>query len=83
MRREFHVEARWDDEARVWYVSETDVPGLVAEAATIPDLFQCLASRVPEMLELNAHLLGGELGGLPDVPYSVMVRDIKGSQTLC
>ncbi|MGO9684709.1 MAG: DUF1902 domain-containing protein [Beijerinckiaceae bacterium] len=31
---EFTVTCEWDNEATVWYVSESNVPGLTAEAPT-------------------------------------------------
>lgn len=49
----FSVNAEWDPEAEVWYVSESNVPGLVTEASTIDELLRKLKVMVPEMLELN------------------------------
>lgn len=53
MRRVFQIRCDWDPEAAVWFVSESDVPGLVAEAATIEEMTSLLRDRVPELLELN------------------------------
>lgn len=61
--RAFTVKAMWDEEAGVWSVFESDVPGLVAEAESIPALAEKLRILVPEMLELNAHLLDWEPKG--------------------
>lgn len=55
--REFVVVAEWDEEARVWVATSEDVPGLVAEAENRELLLERLRELVPEMLELNAHLL--------------------------
>ena len=46
-----------DDEADVWYVSDTNVPGLATEADTLPQLVAKLRHLVPELLQLNRHLL--------------------------
>ena len=46
-----------DDEAGVWYVSDTNGPGLATEAATLPQLLAKLRHLVPELLQLNRHLL--------------------------
>ena len=46
-----------DDEAGVWYVSDTNVPGLATEADTLPQLLAKLRHLVPELLQLNRHLL--------------------------
>jgi len=51
--KEFFVCAAWDDEAQVWFVAETDVPGLATEAPTLDALGEKLKVMIPEMLELN------------------------------
>ncbi len=38
MDHTYFAEIFWDEEAGVWYVSDTDFPGLVAEAASERDL---------------------------------------------
>lgn len=55
--RVFAVSAVWDAVAGLWYVSESDVPGLVAEAETITTLRVRICDRVPELLRLNQHLI--------------------------
>ena len=57
--RTFTVKAEWDDEAACWYVADSDVPGLVTGANTLPELLAKLQEMIPELLELNAHLLAG------------------------
>lgn len=49
----YFVKAEWDDEASVWYVAETNVPGLRTEATTADDLIRKLEVMIPEMLSLN------------------------------
>ena len=49
---ELKFEIAWDDEARVWYTTETPVPGVVAEAPTIDDLQKKLSLLIAEMLEI-------------------------------
>jgi predicted RNase H-like HicB family nuclease len=49
----YTVTCYWDDEAHVWYVAETDVPGLATEAATIEEMEQKLTQVIPELLRLN------------------------------
>ena len=34
----FFIKAEWDDEAKVWYIADADVPGLAAESSDIPSL---------------------------------------------
>jgi hypothetical protein len=43
----------WDDEAKVWYVADSDVPGLSGEAATVEEMSALLKDRIPELLALN------------------------------
>ena len=51
--KSYTVACLWDDEAQVWYVAETDVPGLATEAATLEEMERKLMQMIPELLELN------------------------------
>ena len=55
-----NILAEWDSEARIWVAESEDVPGLVAEAPTPEELEAKLKILIPELLELNAHLLDGD-----------------------
>ena len=46
-----------DADARLWYIYDSDVPGLVGEAPTLEELQEKLGQRVLDMLEGNAHLI--------------------------
>lgn len=50
----YTVTCNWDPEVAMWYVADTDVPGLVTEAATVEEMDCKLKRMIPEMLELNA-----------------------------
>ena len=52
------IRAEWDDEARVWYATSDDVPGLVTEAPTIEALIERLRAIIPELMELNLGIVG-------------------------
>ena len=52
----YSVAILWDEEASVWYVSETDFPGLVAEAETQQGLVQKIRLLIPELYDANRHL---------------------------
>jgi Domain of unknown function (DUF1902) len=53
--RKIHVVcASWDDEARVWYVRDSSVPGLSLEAESPDLLLKKLEAAVPELLVLNS-----------------------------
>ena len=58
MDQSYFAEISWDEEARVWYVSDTDFPGLAAEAPSERDLVKRIRALVPELYELNRHLFG-------------------------
>lgn len=47
------VRYRWDAEAGVWYVCDSNVPGLSAEAPTPEEMEARLSVLVPELLQLN------------------------------
>jgi hypothetical protein len=51
--KRYTVTCHWDEETRVWYVAETDVPGLATEAATVEDMEDKLLRMVPELVTLN------------------------------
>ena len=58
MDHSYFAEISWDEEAGVWYVSDTDFPGLAAEAPSERDLVKRIRALVPELYELNRHLFG-------------------------
>lgn len=52
------IRAEWDDEARVWYATSEDIPGLVTEAPSIEALVERLRAIIPELMELNRGIVG-------------------------
>lgn len=52
----YNVSCQWDSEAGVWYVAESDVPGLITEAPTLEAMEAKLMRMIPELLELNEGL---------------------------
>ena len=62
----FTVKVNWDAAASVWYVEETDVPGLVVEDESFDAIVEKIKALAPELLELNKHLLRSrDTGSLP------------------
>jgi predicted RNase H-like HicB family nuclease len=51
MRRYAVVRVAWDEEAKVWYVQESDIPGLVTEANTLDELRRKVPLMVQDLLE--------------------------------
>ena len=72
--RELHVRCEWDPEAGVWYVAESDVPGLSVEAASFEQMQEKVLAAALELVELNMPEL--LRGGRPqdDVPLSLVYR---------
>jgi predicted RNase H-like HicB family nuclease len=68
-RLELKIHATWDDEANVWYVQDSDVPGLATEAATLEALLQKLKVMIPELIELN-----GILNEDTEVPLQLLIQ---------
>lgn len=56
----YQVHADWDPEAGVWVATSDDVPGLATEAPTVEALAEKLRTMIPELLEANHLLSGGE-----------------------
>lgn len=50
---QYEVQVEWDKDAKVWYIEDSNVPGLVGEAATLEAMMMLLQVRIPEMLEEN------------------------------
>ncbi len=49
----YEIRVAWDSEASVWYIEDSNVPGLVGEAPSLEAMLALLRTRVPEMLEEN------------------------------
>jgi len=55
-KQSYLVRAVWDAEALVWVATSDDVPGLVAEAATMELIVEKLKILIPDLLEANGML---------------------------
>lgn len=64
MSAEYHVQADWDADARVW-VSTSNIPGLVVEAGTLPEFVELVQALAPDLLADNAAIEGLKQAGLP------------------
>lgn len=69
MSKHYTIRCQWDAEARVWYVAESDVPGLSLEAPTRGEMDARLRRAIPELLELNEP---GNDSAPPEVPVSLL-----------
>ena len=52
------IHAQWDDDARVWYATSEDVPGLVTEAITWKRLIEHLREIIPGLMQANLGITG-------------------------
>jgi hypothetical protein len=50
---ELEVHLAQDAETRLWYVAESDVPGLRLEAETVHELMRKVEEAAPELVDLN------------------------------
>ena len=57
MSAAYHVKADWDAESGVW-VSTSNIPGLVIEAATLAEFIELVEALAPELLADNAGIHG-------------------------
>jgi len=73
---QLQVHLAFDSDAKVWYVSKSDIPGLSLEADTPGALVQRVEASAPELIELNlqeiidAHMAKAK-------PASINVRRVK------
>lgn len=54
------VHATWDDEAKVWVATSTDISGLVTEADSMDALVKKLQVIIPELLDANGYPEGDD-----------------------
>ena len=64
------VKAAYDAEARVWFVEDSDLHGLNAEAATLEALVDKLPNVVADLLEAN----GFDAAGAREVPIELIAH---------
>lgn len=57
MKPVIRVDVLWDEEAKVYVATSSDVPGLVSEASTFEELQGKVMAVVPELLHDNAAFL--------------------------
>jgi predicted RNase H-like HicB family nuclease len=50
----WNVRANYDPDDQVWYVFDSDIPGLATDGETLERLRERVAAVLPDLLELNA-----------------------------
>lgn len=71
------IRAEWDAEASVWFVADSEVPGLATEADTLEDLVEKLKIMVPELLAAN------QSDAPCEVPFELMTRRFETARVNC
>jgi hypothetical protein len=74
MSKDFYVEAVWDPEASV-FVSKSNIPGLVVEAATSREFFEIVHELAPELLRANLTPKSARKGQQQRVPVRYQFTD--------
>jgi hypothetical protein len=70
----FEVTCQWDEEAQLWYVLESNVPGLSAEAPSKPEMAKLLAVLIPQLVQLNQPERGRPSD---EVPIELLYRETQ------
>ncbi|MDP2051941.1 MAG: DUF1902 domain-containing protein [Cypionkella sp.] len=65
------VRATWDEEARVWVATSTDIAGLVVEADSLEALKDRVTGAIADLLDAN-----GYSGGLTEIPVHLMADQL-------
>jgi hypothetical protein len=63
------VKASFDDEADVWFVDHTDIPGLATEAPSFEELCRKIKIMASELLQAN-----GLETGAAEVPVEIIAH---------
>lgn len=79
---ELKVHIARDDETGIWYVAESDIPGLRLEADDPMALIERIRVAAPEMIELNqAEILANNTVAQRTVDYRDAERKVMPSLT--
>ena len=74
------VKAEFDDEAKVWIATSSDVPGLVAEDKDLEKLLDVVGELIPILLEENNLLPAGH--GAFEMPIHVAAQALTSRKVL-
>jgi hypothetical protein len=74
---ELNVHLAYDEEAKVWYVAESDIPGLSLEAANPQRLIERIEQCACELIELNQEEIEARFA--PKKERTVAVRPVFDS----
>ena len=70
------VHLAFDDQAKVWYIAASDIPGLHLEADSPIKLLERIIEAAPELIELNAAKDGPDAASSGGPDWPVVVRPV-------
>lgn len=70
------IEVQFDDEARVWFVNDSSLPGLSAEADSLDRLKAKLPDMIADLIECNGLQVDD------DVPIELIARETTSAKRL-
>lgn len=73
-RNAIFVRCSWDDEAGVWYVAESSIEGLAADAESIDELVHKIKLMITDLLEDQGEHSGTSDDGAGSVPFELLVN---------
>lgn len=76
----FTIHCEWDADAGVWYVADSNVPGLAAEAPTVEAMQAVLLQRVPELVRENMPAATRPHG---EVPFELLLKQFGSVRLPC
>ena len=71
--KQLEIKAKYDVEDKVWFIVESDIPGLHVEAETFEQLLEVIYDVAGELIEAN---LPDYVLSAPDVPLYVMAQSL-------
>ena len=66
------VRAEWDEEAKVWVATSSDIEGLTVEAESMEALRPKVIGAICDLMELN-----GLVSDLPEIPVHIMSQQLS------
>jgi hypothetical protein len=79
----FKVYVRFDDDAQVWYVHDSNVPGLHAESGSLDELRVDVLALIPELLKANGVNVADRNQGHKSVPFDLIAQQRNHTAVTC
>ena len=79
----FKVYVRFDEDAQVWYVHESNVPGLHAEGESLDELRVEVLALIPELLAANGVNVADYNQDHKSVPFDLIAQQRNHAAITC